>query len=191
MHGCCDGRVAGQLRPHAAARIELAVGSDVGGAAQIAGIDLDVDRAARRKIRTGYADRGVARFMGRVIIAGIDCDGRHGRLIWHGKLLHNDGRVVGCASTLSGILFIGSPVWIATYARTIYSVGWRAVTPRRVPFNDVAKLLDVLHELVDTGNTVVVIEHNLEVIKTADWIIDLGPEAWPGLDPGARDGGGE
>jgi excinuclease ABC subunit A len=43
-------------------------------------------------------------------------------------------------------------------------------------FHDVAKLLDVLHELVESGNTMVVIEHNLEVIKTADWIIDLGPE---------------
>ncbi len=43
-------------------------------------------------------------------------------------------------------------------------------------FHDVAKLLEVLHELVESGNTVVVIEHNLEVLKTADWIIDLGPE---------------
>ena len=47
-------------------------------------------------------------------------------------------------------------------------------------FHDVAKLLDVLHELVDTGNTVAVIEHNLEVVKTADWIIDIGPEGGDG-----------
>jgi excinuclease ABC subunit A len=43
-------------------------------------------------------------------------------------------------------------------------------------FHDVKKLLEVLHELVDNGNTVVVIEHNLEVVKTADWLVDLGPE---------------
>ncbi|KEC54513.1 excinuclease ABC subunit UvrA [Bartonella koehlerae] len=43
-------------------------------------------------------------------------------------------------------------------------------------FHDISKLLEVLHELVDQGNTVAIIEHNLEVIKTADWIIDLGPE---------------
>ncbi|MBX6320378.1 MAG: excinuclease ABC subunit UvrA [Rhodospirillaceae bacterium] len=50
-------------------------------------------------------------------------------------------------------------------------------------FEDIRKLLEVLHALVDQGNTVVVIEHNLEVIKTADWIIDLGPE---GGDKGGR-----
>ncbi|MFO0988702.1 MAG: excinuclease ABC subunit UvrA [Alphaproteobacteria bacterium] len=50
-------------------------------------------------------------------------------------------------------------------------------------FEDVKKLLEVLHELVATGNTVIVIEHNLEVIKTADWIVDLGPE---GGDKGGR-----
>ncbi len=50
-------------------------------------------------------------------------------------------------------------------------------------FEDVRKLLEVLHELVDHGNTVVVIEHNLDVVKTADWILDFGPEG--------GDGGGE
>jgi excinuclease ABC subunit A len=50
-------------------------------------------------------------------------------------------------------------------------------------FEDVKKLLEVLHELVDQGNTVVVIEHNLDVVKTADWIVDFGPEG--------GDGGGE
>jgi excinuclease ABC subunit A len=50
-------------------------------------------------------------------------------------------------------------------------------------FEDVRKLLEVLHELVEQGNTVVVIEHNLDVIKTADWLIDIGPEG--------GDGGGE
>jgi excinuclease ABC subunit A len=50
-------------------------------------------------------------------------------------------------------------------------------------FEDVRKLLEVLHELVEQGNTVVVIEHNLDVIKTADWIVDFGPEG--------GDGGGE
>ena len=49
-------------------------------------------------------------------------------------------------------------------------------------FDDVSKLLEVLHSLVDQGNTIVVIEHNLEVIKTADWIIDIGPE-------GGKEGG--
>ena len=50
-------------------------------------------------------------------------------------------------------------------------------------FDDVKKLLEVLHELVDNGNTVVVIEHNLDVIKTADWILDIGPD---GGDKGGK-----
>jgi excinuclease ABC subunit A len=50
-------------------------------------------------------------------------------------------------------------------------------------FEDVRKLLEVLQELVDQGNSIIVIEHNMDVIKTADWIIDIGPE---GGDGGGR-----
>jgi excinuclease ABC subunit A len=47
-------------------------------------------------------------------------------------------------------------------------------------FADIALLLKVLHQLRDAGNTIVVIEHNLDVIKTADWVIDMGPEGGDG-----------
>ena len=47
-------------------------------------------------------------------------------------------------------------------------------------FQDIQMLLEVLHRLRDAGNTIVVIEHNLDVIKTADWIIDMGPEGGDG-----------
>ena len=57
-------------------------------------------------------------------------------------------------------------------------------------FEDVRQLLEVLHQLVEKGNTVIVVEHNLEVIKTADWVIDLGTKAvtkvaswWPRARP--------
>ena len=58
------------------------------------------------------------------------------------------------------------------------------VVPWTPHFSDahvcIRKLLEVLHELVDSGNTVIVIEHNLDVVKTADWIIDIGPEGGEG-----------
>ena len=47
-------------------------------------------------------------------------------------------------------------------------------------FHDIKKLMEVIHRLRDDGNTIVVIEHNLDVVKTADWIVDLGPEGGSG-----------
>jgi excinuclease ABC subunit A len=47
-------------------------------------------------------------------------------------------------------------------------------------FHDIQQLLNVLHQLRDHGNTVIVIEHNLDVVKTADWVVDLGPEGGEG-----------
>ena len=55
-------------------------------------------------------------------------------------------------------------------------------------FEDIRKLLGVINGLVDKGNTVIVIEHNLDVIKTSDWIVDMGPEGGSGRRHGGRPG---
>ena len=64
-----------------------------------------------------------------------------------------------------------------------YSTRSRGISSITHIFDDINLLLKVLHNLTDKGNTVIIIEHNLDVIKTADWIIDLGPE---GGDKGGK-----
>ena len=68
----------------------------------------------------------------------------------------------------------------AAQAEQAYSNVHAAVTAAGGSFADIAKLLSVLKRLTESGNTVIVIEHNLDVVKSADWIIDLGPEGGSG-----------
>ena len=69
------------------------------------------------------------------------------------------------------------PVWLAGFAASASGV---PVPTTGLHFADIDLLLKVLHQLRDAGNTIVIIEHNLDVIKTADWLIDMGPEGGAG-----------
>jgi len=133
------------------------------------------------------------RFRGRSIADVLDLTVEEGVELFravpavHGKLetLHRVGlgyiKIGQQATTLSGgeaqRVKLAKELSRRSTGRTLYILDEPTTG---LHFEDVRKLLEVLHALVDAGNTVIVIEHNLEVVKTADWIVDLGPEGGSG-----------
>ncbi|MCU0521677.1 MAG: excinuclease ABC subunit UvrA [Anaerolineae bacterium] len=129
------------------------------------------------------------RFKGKSIADVLDMDVQealvffdaHPKLLRKLQTLHDVGldyvKLGQSATTLSGgeaqRVKLAKELSRAATGRTLYILDEPTTG---LHFADIQKLLDVLHRLTDAGNTVVVVEHNLDVIKTADWIIDLGPE---------------
>src|SRR5207247_9329493 len=97
---------------------------------------------------------------------------------------HDYSRLGQSATTLSGgeakLVKLATELSRRATGKTLYILDEPTTG---LHFADIQKLLEVLNKLVDQGNTVVIIEHNLDVVKTADWVIDLGPE---GGDDGGR-----
>jgi excinuclease ABC subunit A len=145
------------------------------------------DRYNRHTLEIRYKDRNIAEVLDMDVQEALEFFGVHPRIQRVLQTLHDVGldyvKLGQSATTLSGgeaqrVKLARELSRVAT-GRTIYILD---EPTSGLHFADIQHLLDVLHRLVKAGNTVIVIEHNLDVIKTADWILDLGPEG------GARGG---
>jgi excinuclease ABC subunit A len=145
-------------------------------------------RYNRETLEVRYKGRSIADVLDLTVADALDFFENHRRIADRLELLNDVGlgyiHLGQPATTLSGgeaqRVKLAAELAKRDTGRTLYILDEPTTG---LHFEDVRLLLEVLHRLVDKGNSVVVIEHNLDVIKTADWIIDLGPE---GGDAGGR-----
>jgi excinuclease ABC subunit A len=138
-------------------------------------------RYNRETLEVRYKGRSIADVLDLTVEDALDFFGNQRRIADKLELLNDVGlgyiHLGQAATTLSGgeaqRVKLATELAKRDTGRTLYILDEPTTG---LHFEDVRLLLDVLHRLVDKGNTIVVIEHNLDVIKTADWIIDLGPE---------------
>ncbi len=137
-------------------------------------------RCNRETLEVHYKGKSISEVLDMSIKEGADFFASIGSISRHLKTLEEVGlgyvRLGQPATTLSGgeaqRVKLAAELQKRSTGRTLYVLDEPTTG---LHFEDVRKLLGVLQKLVDTGNTVVVIEHNLDVIKSADWVIDMGP----------------
>ena len=138
-------------------------------------------RYNRETLQIRYKDKSIADVLDMDVQEAMVFFEAHPKLMRKLQTLHDVGldyvKLGQSATTLSGgeaqrVKLAKELSRVAT-GRTLYILDEPTTG---LHFADIQKLLDVLHRLTDAGNTVIVVEHNLDVVKTADWIIDLGPE---------------
>ncbi|WP_420644215.1 excinuclease ABC subunit UvrA [Candidatus Leptofilum sp.] len=142
-------------------------------------------RFNRETLAVTYKDKTIADVLDMDVQEALEFFANHPKIHRSLQTLHDVGldyvKLGQSALTLSGgeaqRIKLSKELSRVATGRTVYILDEPTTG---LHFADVQKLLDVLHRLVDAGNTVIVIEHNLDVIKTADWIIDLGPEGGDG-----------
>ncbi len=138
-------------------------------------------RFNRETLQIRYKGKNIAEVLDMDVQEALDFFANHPKLSRQLQTLHDVGldyiKLGQAATTLSGgeaqrVKLAKELSRVAT-GRTVYILDEPTTG---LHFADIQKLLDVLHRLTDAGNTVIVIEHNMDVVKTADWLIDLGPE---------------
>ncbi len=143
--------------------------------------DCKGTRYNRETLQIRYKGKNIAEVLNMDVQEALEFFAAHPKIARQLQTLHDVGldyvKLGQAATTLSGgeaqrVKLAKELSRVAT-GRTIYILDEPTTG---LHFADIQKLLDVLHRLTDAGNTVIVIEHNLDVIKTADWLIDLGPE---------------